>query len=131
MENDFCARNMTTFKINNVEYVMFNHVLKTMSIFEALHDCNMDQMLEIEYNISPEKINTVFHIVNNNDYSKINTDDKLSNHLELIAFMKYLGITNNMMEDVINRMTDGSIIDYIDKCKSITYDDNMIFFFEN
>jgi hypothetical protein len=131
MENDFCTKNMTTFKINQVEYVMFNHILKTMSLFEVLKDCEMDQMLQIKYNISPEKINVTFHIINNNDYAKINLDDKLSDHLEIIAFMKYLGIHDNVMEDVIGRMTKGSIIDYIDKCKTIPYDDNMMFFFEN
>uniref|UniRef100_A0A6C0CAS0 BTB domain-containing protein n=1 Tax=viral metagenome TaxID=1070528 RepID=A0A6C0CAS0_9ZZZZ len=131
MENDFCAKNMTAFKINGIEYVMFNHVLKTMSIFEALNDGDGDKMLEIEYDIAPEKINVAFHIINDKNYDRINRNDKLSNHLEMIGFMKYLGIPDDMMEDLIGKMTNGSIIEYVDECKKITYDDNMLFFFEN
>jgi len=102
-----------------------------MSIFNVLIDCEQDTPLNIERNISSEKINTVFHIVNNGHYEKINLDDIFSNHLEIITFMKYLGVRNNIMEATISRVTNGSIIDYIDKCKAVTYDDNMIYIFDN
>jgi len=131
MENDFCTKNMTPFKINNVEYTLHNYILETMSIFNALKDCKMDCALEIHWDISVEKINTVFHCVVDRDYDKMNKYYVLLDRLEIIAFMKYLGISDEIMKGILAIWFDGNVIDYIDKCSSVTYDDNMMFIFDN
>jgi hypothetical protein len=135
---------MILFKINGIEYVLHSHIIKTMSIFEVLTDCNINLSLEyilqnriqrslifeINWNISSEKVVKILHIVNDKSYKIINTDN-LSDNLEIIAFMKYLGVSQNIMKSSISNMVDGSIINFISKCKDIAYDDNMMFIFDN
>jgi len=55
----------------------------------------------------------------------------LSEQIEIIAFMKYLGVTPCIMDASINLMTNGSILEYLNECKNILYDDNMMFIFDN
>jgi len=131
MDKDFCAQNMTLVKINNIGYLMYNHVLRTMSIFKVLTDCETNMMPEIEWDISAKNVNVVFHAINNN-YDKISAINYLSEHVEIIKFMKYLGVSNDIMHEYIElAIDDGSIIDYIDRCKNIPYDDTMIYIFDN
>src|SRR5688500_11637137 len=130
MANDFCARNMTSIKINGIEYVLYNHVLETMAIFNVLSDCETNIMPEIIWNISPDNVNIVLHLVNN-DVFAIDTGDKLSKYIEVIEFMRYLGVRDNILQEYIGVVMGGSVTKYIDRCKEIPYHDVMIFIFDN
>jgi len=110
---------------------MYDHVLKTMMIFNVFIDCDVNMMLELNWNISPENIDVVFHIVNDKCYEMVRANDEFSKHLEIVTFMKYLGVQQDIMKETINRMMSPRIINYINKCKSIAYDDNMMFIFDN
>uniref|UniRef100_A0A6C0C8S7 Uncharacterized protein n=1 Tax=viral metagenome TaxID=1070528 RepID=A0A6C0C8S7_9ZZZZ len=127
--NDFCTEKQTPFKINGVEYVMYNHILKTMEIFNVLTDCENDYV-EIKWNISSETINMLLHVINDKKYELINSDNDLAHHLEIIRFVEYLGLEKNILKGIINNMFERSIIDYIDKCLDMDYDDNMMLIFD-
>uniref|UniRef100_A0A6C0CAC9 Uncharacterized protein n=1 Tax=viral metagenome TaxID=1070528 RepID=A0A6C0CAC9_9ZZZZ len=145
--NDFAVENMTLFKINCIEYALHNHIIKTISIFDVLDDCNINsslehvlhnralkndsEPLEINWNISSENVVTVLHIINGKCYDLIDPNGELSNHLEIIAFMKYLGVSQDIMVRVVSKIVNGSVYDFIGKCSNIVYDDNMMFIFDN
>uniref|UniRef100_A0A6C0C856 BTB domain-containing protein n=1 Tax=viral metagenome TaxID=1070528 RepID=A0A6C0C856_9ZZZZ len=130
MANDFCAQNMTLIKINGIEYSLYNHVLKTMSIFNVLFDCETNIMPEITWNISANNVNKVLHIIMRSDYN-IDPEDNLLKHIEIIEFMRYIGVTNNILEEYIEFATGDMLIEYINKCQKIPYDDVMLFIFDN
>uniref|UniRef100_A0A6C0C8J4 Uncharacterized protein n=1 Tax=viral metagenome TaxID=1070528 RepID=A0A6C0C8J4_9ZZZZ len=100
--NDFNPQNATLFKINGIKYLLHNHILKKMVVFNVLEDCDDNEIIELNWNISPQKVNIVLHIVNSENYKLIIPGDDLSNYLEIIAFMKYLGVSPKIMKKVIS-----------------------------
>jgi ribosomal protein L22 len=121
--NDFCREKQTCFKVNGMEYVMYNHIIKEMMIFDTHQN---GETFEITWNISPEKINLVFHFINDKNYKSENKID-LSNSLNIIGFMRHLNVTEDIMKETIDNIIDDCyIIDFLDECNSIAYDENMM-----
>jgi len=126
--NDFCAEKQTRFKINNIEYVLYDHIIKEMSIFDTSQH---DKILELEWDALPERINLAFHIINDKKFELVAPDGYQFKFLDIIKCMKYMGVSEDIMYKTIDYMTSDHIVSYIYMCKTIKYDDEMMYIFNN
>jgi hypothetical protein len=117
MDNTFTFQNLTTFKLNNIEYVLFNNIMKEMVIFNILFDENNDifkgKILELNWPVSIEIVDNVFkcmyaswlkhpNITENFllPFKYYNKTDCIRYCLEVISFMKYIGIEQSIINIV-------------------------------
>lgn len=126
---DFVKAAQTIFKINGVRYIMCNHIIKTMSIFNVLKDCESDSVLDIEWNVLPEIVNMAFHIINERNYDVLLHVSDVKN-VETIAFMKYLGAPEAIICETINEVLDEDVVNYIDTCSQLPIDDNIVHIYD-
>jgi len=130
IDKDFRDENAISIIVNYTIYKLPEDLLDTMSIFKLLSDCGTKTMPKIERSITPKNANNAFHIAGKN-FSKLDSPDELSEHIEIIIFMQYLGVSDDIIRESIKHMVDGSIINYVDKCNAMPYNDTMLFIFEN
>jgi hypothetical protein len=134
MDHIFSKENMSTFKINGIEYTMHNYILRKMSIFNVLFEENIckDGMLELKWSISNKIINLIFVCMYRNNFDELisfkkNFENTISYYITIISFLKYLGIDE---EHIINVCMDIDLIDFVDQCSKLEYDPEMKYILE-
>lgn len=116
MTNDFGKNSLTSFKLNDINYVLHNYVITKMDLFSSLTDSNiiMDDEISLTFNISPENANIVFHGINDISYLKSYKNITVKSCREIISFMKYVGIDCNIMRTILkNLLKHMDIIRYV------------------
>jgi len=63
MTSKYSPKNIIHFTINGVEYALHKHILQKMSIFQSISDCNLDDMIALEWPIAKETVEMVFDLV--------------------------------------------------------------------
>src|SRR5688572_29021584 len=103
IDKDFCDENAISVIVNCTIFKLHQSLLDTMSIFKVLSDCETPLMPKIEWKITAKNANKAFHVAGKN-YSKIDPCDELSEHIEIILFMQYLGVSDDIIIGCIKCM---------------------------
>jgi hypothetical protein len=140
MNSAFILDNLIVFELNNVKYALPDKILKEMSIFNILFDDDNDvfnkSILKIKWSVTPEIIDNVFKCMYNicaglSDITEnflFNTMDHVKYCLDVVSFMKYLGIDCNIINIVIKHILKGiDAANFCLKCLEFDYCSDMIY----
>jgi hypothetical protein len=125
--SEFDADNITYFKINTKRYGLHNFVIADLDVFSCIFIDkinDLDNILEITFDISAELIENVFHLLY--DSKKIYLFDNMlvKDVVQTILFMKYFGLSISMIESVTKSVANNTstyIDTFITECKEVTY----------
>lgn len=127
--NKYISSHITFFKINGREYAIHNFVLEKMAVFAAIFIDKIDDsnVLELSFPVSEENIEKVFSMVYDFDEKKICTES-IRDALEIVSFMKYLGIDIDTIEEIAKVMINSQYISkFIDGCADLeSYDTDLL-----
>jgi hypothetical protein len=128
---DFTVDKLVKLRINGIEYVVHKYVAETMDIYNAILDCDDENFLEINWNISPININRALHLV----YQCGNQWNEIEDHkdkFEIVSFVRYLGISEQYMKNILEKMFRSVPFDlFIKYCKNALYDEIFVFVLDN
>jgi hypothetical protein len=127
MHNIFSDDSISKIIINKHVYIIHNYILKKMDIFNVLFDANSNgKTLEIEWPISIENVNKLLLCIYENNFSSFKENKSLPHCIEIISFMKYVGINEECVIKVCEFMTPDIFGDFIMECNKIEYDPDSI-----
>ena len=127
----YTSTNITFFKLNGDTYCIHNFVLEKMSIFNVIFEDKIadSTMLELTFPVSNDAIKNVFGIMYCSPIQFSSNEIKYA--LEVVSFMKYLGIDVNIVTDVSKcLMKDKEINEFINACQHIKYHPDLLLFIE-
>ena len=112
--SDFDQNNLISFKLNNNNYTFYNYIIKKIGLLDSLvQDVGTDN-IDLSWDISLENANLVFHCVFNISYSESCKNISTKSCFEIISFMKYIGMDDDFMRQVVkNLLKNVYIVQYI------------------
>jgi hypothetical protein len=131
MNNIFSDTEISKIIINKNVYILHNYVLRKMDLFNVLSDINSrEKILELEWPISIENINKIFLCMYRDNFSSFTKEKSLSCCIEIISFMKYVGINEKHILNVCNFMTPVTLEEFIIECNKIEYNSEIKYIYE-
>jgi len=126
----FSSKNIVRFKLNDIEYALYDHIIKDWAIFNVLMDCEVNDILELKWDISFKNVEAIFSFICEYDF-ELSNQEHMETCIEIISFMRYIGVREALIQEFVRDMTSGGTIpEYIDQCCKITYDDSMLCVFD-
>jgi len=128
MISKYHVKNFVTFSINKIEYSLHKDMTERIAIFRIYDDCDVQNILQLDWPISAENIESMFNCLYDPSYT---CDKNIQELLEIRSFASYIGMDKIMFDRILKKLVNNDLKKFIDDCCKLKYCDEILMLFDD